>query len=299
MKDYRLLFAIVIFTIIWGTTYLGIRIAVESIPPIFVTGIRHILSALILFLYLFFSKKLQWIGWDNLRIQAILSFFVLIMTNGFVTIAEETISSSLASLIFAFSPILVFIGSVALKMQKFSIRALTGVLLAFSGITFVFKDSISELTNSEFREGIMYMILAILGSASGTIFIRKTNYQSNHNIFLNLMYQFVFAGLIQMSYGLAFSEEEFDISEWSRQSVGALLYLTMFGSIIAYVAYTYALRKVPAIKISLLSYVNTIIAIFLGWLILDEPIDSNFIIATLLIILGLFITNYNPKMFKK
>lgn len=299
MKDYRLLFSIIIFTIIWGTTYLGIRVAVESIPPIFVTGIRHCLSALILFLYLTFSKNLKWIGWDNLRIQAILSFFVLIMTNGFVTIAEETISSSLASLIFAFAPILVFIGSLALKMQKFSFRALLGVLVAFSGIVLVFKDNISELANEEFREGIFYMFLAILGSASGTIFIRKTNYQSNHNIFLNLMYQFIFAGVIQMSYGLAFSEDDFNIAEWSRHSIGALLYLTIFGSIIAYVAYTYALRKVPAIKISLLSYVNTIIAIFLGWLILDEPIDSNFIFATILIILGLFITNYNPKMFKK
>lgn len=62
MKDYRLLFSIIIFTIIWGTTYLGIRIAVETIPPIFVTGIRHILSALILFLYLTISQNLEWIG---------------------------------------------------------------------------------------------------------------------------------------------------------------------------------------------------------------------------------------------
>lgn len=240
---------------------------------------------------------MDWV--KNLKTQMILSFFVLIMTNGFVTIAEETIPSNLASLIFAIAPILVFIGSIALKMQQFSFRALSGVLLAFLGIAFVFKDNLSDLTNEEFREGIFYMLLAILGSASGTIFIRKTNYQSNHNIFLNLMYQFAFAGAIQMSYGLFLSEDKFNITEGAIHSIGALLYLTIFGSIIAYVAYTYALKKVPAIKISLLSYVNTIIAIFLGWLILDEPIDSNFIIATILIILGLFITNYNPKMFNK
>lgn len=299
MKDYRLLFSILTFTIIWGTTYLGIRVAVDSIPPIFVTGIRHCLSALILFLYLIFSKNLKWIGWENLKTQIVLSFFVLIMTNGFVTIAEETISSSLASLMFAFAPILVFIGSIILKMQQFSIRALIGVLLAFSGIVVVFKDNIADLSHPDFREGIGYMILAILGSASGTIYIRKTNYQNNHNIFLNLMYQFAFAGTLQMGYGLMMSEEHLTPSEWKNESVLALLYLTIFGSIIAYICYTYALKKVPAIKISLLSYVNTIIAIFLGWLILDEPIDMDFIIATILIILGLFITNYNPKMFKK
>ena len=80
--------------------------------------------------------------------------------------------------------------------------------------------------------------------------------------------------------------------------MAALLYLTIFGSIIAYLAYTYALSKVPAIKISLISYVNTIIAIFLGWIILDEPISSDFIIASIMIILGIFITNYNPEIFK-
>lgn len=298
MKDLKLTFSILAIAIIWGTTFLGIRVAVETIPPIYVAGIRHLLSALILFVYLALSKNIYWIGWKNLKVQMILSFFILILTNGFVTIAEETISSSLASLISACSPILVFIGSVILGMLPFTIRALVGVLIAFSGIIFVFSDSIAELANAEYRNGIFYMIIAVLGSASGTIFIRKSNYKSNHNILLNLMYQFVFAGVIQMISGIAMGQE-LETHLWSTKSIGALLYLTLFGSIIAYLAYTYALSKVPAIKISLISYINTIIAILLGWVILDEPINSDFIIATILIILGIFITNYRPEMFKR
>lgn len=298
MKNFLLTLSIFAIAIIWGTTYLGIRVAVESISPIYVTGLRHTLSAIIVLIYLILTKNLKWIGWKNLKIQMILSFFVLIITNGFVTIAEETISSSLASLIGSFSPILVFIGSVILKMQKFTFRTLLGVLLAFSGIVFVFWDNVSDLANADYRTGILYMLMAVLGSASGTIFIRKTNYQSQHNIFLNLFYQFIFAGAIQIGYGLT-SNEEMQLQAWSNESIFALLYLTIFGSIIAYVAYTYALSKVPAIKVSLLSYVNTLIAIFLGWLVLDEPVNSRFIIATAMIILGIFITNYNPNLFKK
>lgn len=298
MKDIKLTLSILAIAIIWGTTFLGIRVAVETIPPIYVAGIRHILSAIILLVYLGLSKNIFWIGWKNFKVQMILSFFILILTNGMTTIAEETISSSLASLISACSPILVFIGSVVLGMQPFTIRALIGVLMAFSGIIFVFSDSISELANIEYRNGIFYMILAVLGSASGTIFIRKSNYKSNHNIFLNLMYQFVFAGIIQMISGLAMGQK-LEIHTWSTKSIGALLYLTIFGSIIAYLAYTYALSKVPAIKISLISYINTIIAILLGWIVLDESINSDFVIATILIIMGIFITNYKPEMFKR
>ena len=297
MENLKLSSSILAIAIIWGTTFLGIRIAVETIPPIYVTGIRHLLSAIILLIYLTLSKNIQWIGWANFKIQMILSFFILIITNGMVTIAEETISSSLASLISSCSPILVFIGSLILGMQKFTFRALIGILMAFSGIIFVFYDSISELNNYEYRSGIICMVLAVLGSALGTIFIRKTNYKSNHNIFLNLMYQFSFAGIVQMSSGFIMNKS-LNIHLWSTDSVAALLYLTIFGSIIAYLAYTYALSKVPAIKISLISYVNTIIAIFLGWIILDEPISSDFIIASIMIILGIFITNYNPEIFK-
>lgn len=296
MKNFQLTLSLIAISVIWGTTFLGIRIAVETIPPMYVAGIRHSLAGVILLICLFLTKKIEWIGWKNLRIQMVLSTFILIITNGFFTIAEETVTSSLASLVSACSPILVFVGSLFLGMQKFSMRALFGVLLGFSGIVFVFSDGISDFANPEYRLGILFMILAVLGSASGTLFIRKINYQ-NHNILLNLMYQFLFAGILQMGYGLFFGEA-INPEKWSFESVFALLYLTIFGSIIAYLAYTYALTQVSAITVSLSSYINTVIAIFLGWLILDEPVDSNFIIATMMIITGIFITNYRPEMFK-
>ncbi|MDO4763310.1 MAG: EamA family transporter [Flavobacteriaceae bacterium] len=297
MKNLPLTLSVLAVAIIYGTSFLGIRLAVETIPPLYVTGIRHCLAAIILFIYLFFAKQLQWIGWKNLKIQLILSTFILIMTNGLTTIAQEHITSSLASLISACTPILVFIGSVALKMQSFTLKSLIGVLLGFAGIVFIFWDGLADLTNPEYRKGMFYLFLAISGSASGALFIKLTNYKNN-NIPLNLCYQFAFAGVVQIITAIL-TNTAFEPQKWSNQSVISMLALTIFASITAYLAYTYALTQISAVKVSLISYVNTIIAIFLGWLIADEPVNANFIISTIMIILGIFITNYKPEMFKR
>ena len=95
-KDPRLVLAIVTVAVFWGTTFLGIRVAVETIPPWFVAGIRQFLAGIILFFLLIFSKKLKWIGWINFRNQIILSTLMLIVANGMTTVAEKHLTSSLA-----------------------------------------------------------------------------------------------------------------------------------------------------------------------------------------------------------
>lgn len=297
MKNLPLTLSILAIAVIYGASFLGIRLAVETIPPLYVAGLRHCLAASILLIYLIISRQLKWIGWKSLKIQIILSTFILVMTNGLTTIAQEHISSSLASLISACTPILVFIGSVVLKMQTFTLKSLIGVLLGFLGIVFIFWDGLADLANPDYRKGMFYLFLAISGSAAGAIYIKITNYKSS-NIPLNLCYQFAFAGIIQVSSGLILGEE-FNINQWSNQSIISLFLLTIFASIVAYLSYIYALTQISAVKVSLISYVNTIIAIFLGWLIANEPVDTNFIISTIMIILGIFITNYKPNMFKR
>lgn len=297
MKDYRLLLALVAVALIWGTTFLGIRVAVETISPWFVAGFRQLLAGVILAVILLFQKKLKWIGWKNLRIQITLSILMLIVANGLVTVAETRVTSSLASLISASSPLLIFIGSVLLGLQKFTVRSLVGVLLGFSGIVFIFWDGLKDLMNPDYRFGISLMLIAIFGWAAGTIYSKKINYKSD-NIFLNLFYQFLFAGIAQLILAVVF-KENLIIQNWSLRSISAMIYLAVFGSVAAFFAFNYALTKVTATQVSLLSYINTIIAITLGWLLLDEPISTKFIIAAVLIISGVFITNYSPDMFRR
>ena len=296
-KDPRLVLAIVTVAVFWGTTFLGIRVAVETIPPWFVAGIRQFLAGAILFCLLIFSKKLKWIGWINFRNQIILSTLMLIVANGMTTVAEKHLTSSLASLISATSPLLVFLLSILFSMQKFTIRGLIGVLLGFSGILLIFKNGLQDLLVPEYRIGVISMFVAISGWALGTIFTKKIN-QSPQNISLNLFYQFSFAGVAQIIFGFI-AADNLSFSSWSLTSIAATVYLAIFGSVIAFFAFHYALKKISPTQISILSYVNTIIAIFLGWLVLNEEISATFIAATALIIIGVFITNYKPGMFRK
>lgn len=297
MKDYKLIFAVLTVAIVWGTTFLAIRIAVETIPAWFVAGIRQFLAAVIMLFILLYRREFKWIGWKNLGYQLIFSTLMLIVANGMTTVAEEDVTSSLTSLISACSPIVVFLGSVAIGLQKFTFRAFFGVLMCFSGILFIFWDGLADMANPDYRLGIVYLFIAIGGWASGTIFTKKLNIQSR-NISLNLFYQFAFAGIVQLCFAFMFSED-YHFGNWSVKSISAMLYLAIFGSVSAFFAFHYALTKISPVQVSILAYVNTVISIFLSWLILDESISVKFIVAAVLIILGVFIINYNPEMFKR
>lgn len=297
MKDYKLIFAVITVALVWGTTFLAIRVAVETIPAWFVAGIRQFLASMIMLTILLSRKEFRWIGWKNLGYQIIFATLMLVIANGMTTVAEETVSSSLASLISASSPILVFLGSVAIGLQKFSFKALIGVLMCFSGILFIFWDGIQDLANPDYRMGIIFLFCAIAGWASGTIFTKKLNIQSG-NISLNLFYQFLFAGIIQIIFAFLFTQN-YNFENWTLKSISAMLYLAVFGSVAAFFAFHYALTKISPVQVSILAYINTIIAIFLGWLIMDENISAKFILAAILIICGVFIINYKPELFKR
>ncbi|MCX8525406.1 EamA family transporter [Chryseobacterium formosus] len=297
MKNYKLTLAIFTVAIVWGTTFLAIRVAVETIPGWFVAGIRQFLAAIIMLIILLYKNEFKWIGWKNLGYQLIFSSLMLIVANGMTTVAEEEVTSSLASLISACSPIVVFLGSVAIGLQKFSLKALFGLILCFSGVLFIFWDGIEDLANPDYRLGVIFLLIAILGWAAGTIFTKKLNIQSK-NITLNLFYQFIFAGVIQLCFAFSFSEN-YNFENWSIKSISAMIYLAVFGSVAAFFAFHYALTKISPVQVSILAYINTIISIFLSWLILDEKISAKFIVAAVLIIAGVFIINYKPELFKR
>lgn len=297
LKDYKLIIAILTVAIVWGTTFLAIRIAVDTIPGWFVAGIRQGLAAIILFSILVFRRKMKWIGWKNLSYQLTFSSLMLIMANGLTTVAEESIPSSLTSLISSSSPMIVFLGSVFFGLEKFSFRNFFGVILCFCGIFFIFWHGFEDFSNPEYAVGIFLLFCSIAGWSAGVIFTKKLNIH-NDNISLNLFYQFAFAGMVQMIFAFYFSEN-YNFENWTVKSIVAMLYLSVFGSVITFFAFHYALTKISPIQVSILSYVNTIIGIFLGWLVLSEDISMKFIIAAILIICGVFITNYKPGMLKR
>ncbi|MDN3675502.1 EamA family transporter [Flavobacterium branchiarum] len=291
--DYKLFFCLATVGIVWGTTFLGIKVAVETIPPWFVTSIRQGFAGLIVLVILLFKKELKWIGWTSFKHQLIPALLMIVIANGFTTIAEQTLPSGLASIMTALSPILIFIGSVLIGLQKASIRGFLGVVIGFSGVVFIFKDGLGAFLDSNYQHGLIFISLAIFGWAFGTLYTKKQAHKSNA-IVLNLFYQFAIATVVQLVLAFLFSPNP-DLNSWSLRSFFAALYLSVFGSVIAFLSYHYAIKRITAVQISILSYINTIIAVFLGWILLDEVITVDFIIATALIILGVFIINYKKK----
>lgn len=295
-RDFKLIAAMAAFGIIWGTTYLGIRIAVETVPPWFVVAIRQAIATLILLVYLISTKQLKWIGFKDFKRHFILGILMFVVANGLTTVAEEIIPSGLTSLLTSLSPIVVFLGSLLVGLQKPSLKGFLGVALGFAGVAFIFRTGFSDLLDANYLTGVLTLAVAICGWAIGTIYSKMHAHKSS-NLFLDLLYQFGTAAVIQTILAFVISNDT-NVASWSARSVLAIIYLAVFGSIIAYFAYTYALKKVSAVQVSILSYFNTIIALFLGWLILNEPITVDLLIATVLIIAGVFITNYKKKEVK-
>lgn len=291
--DVKLLLALLGVAIIWGTTYLAIRVAVETVPGWYVTAMRQGLATVILLIVLLYKKELKWHGINYMLRQLLLSVLMVVIANGMTTLAEKTIPSGITALINSFSPLLVFVGSVALGYQKPSFKGFIGIVTGLFGIVFLFRNGVSDLWSPEYRTGIIYLLIANTGWAIGTI-CSKRFHISSKGIFLDLFYQFAFSAIIQFVLALLFSGDP-HFGEWSVISLSAIAYLGIFGSVIGYFCYTFALKKVMASEVSMLTYFNTVIALFLGWLILDEKITIDIIIAAFMIIAGVFITNYKKR----
>jgi drug/metabolite transporter (DMT)-like permease len=291
--DVKLLLSLLIVAVVWGTTYLGIRIAVETIQPWYVTSIRQGIAAFILLSILLFNKQLKWIGWHDFVMQLIPSLMMIVIANGFTTIAEQSLPSGITSILSALSPLVVYLSSSSIGLQKFTLKGLIGVLVGFIGVVFIFKDGLGAILDPNYKTGILFISIAILSWSLGTVYTKFHSAKVN-NISLNLFYQFSIAAIVQLLLAKIF-HPNVDMSLWSFRSFAAVVYLAIFGSVLAFFCYHYAIKRVSAIEVSVLNYINTIIAVFLGWLLLNEVITFDFIIATLLIILGVFITNYKKK----
>lgn len=288
--DLRLIGSLLAVAVIWGTTYLGIRIAVETIPPWFVAAIRQSIAALILLLILIRRNELIWKGWPHLVRQMILGTLMVVIANGMTTVAEQSIPSGLTSLLNAVNPIIVFLVCIAIGLQKPSLKGFLGVIIGFSGVAFIFREGFTALLDPSYKQGILFICIALGGWTAGTIYIKKSNQKSDH-IFLDLFCQFAFSAAVQFILAFLFSGDT-AVGSWTVRSLAAVVYLALFGSVVAFFCFHYALKKVTPTQVSILSYFNTVIALFLGWLILDEVITFDIVVATALIILGVFITNY-------
>lgn len=289
-KLYLALFCVAFF---WGTTFLAIRVGVETIPPFILAGIRNLISGSIIFCYLLSQKKLEKVNPRQFLRAFILSILMIVLANGLTTYSEKFITSGLASLISTLTPFCVLILNLILSYEKLSVNTVVGIVLGMFGIFLIYQSSLTDLLIPEYRQGIFALLLAILAWSIGTIFMKRGS-ENALTMLMNVCVQMLIAGVVLTSIQF-YATPDISVAAWSIRSICAMIYLALFGSVVGYVAFSYLISQLPSTKVVVLSYVNLVVALFLGWLILDEIITSRIIAATILIISGVVIVNYKKQ----
>jgi drug/metabolite transporter (DMT)-like permease len=281
-KAYAAWIAVCFF---WGTTYVAIRVAVESYPPFFMAGVRFVLAGSILFAVLII-RGTPLPGKRELVDAAVVGIALLSVANGLVAWSEQWIPSSLAALVVATLPFWVMGIEAALPGgEKITLRQVLGVLIGFTGLLLLFGPELESGIDRNYVKGIGALLLAPLSWASGTIYAKYRSVKSTPLRAASL--QMIIGGLVLLLVGMALGQHK--NLAFDPRGLFAVLYLMIFGSIVAYVCFVYILDKLPSSTVSLYAYINPVIAVILGKMIFNERLDLSVIAGTAIILFGVLL----------
>lgn len=256
----------------WGTTYLGIRIALEDFPPALLVCMRNLLSgAITLSVAAMMGAHLP--RGRDLWMTALYGLMVIAMGNGTLAVAEQWIPSGLASLFVTTSPFW-FVGIDALLPggEKLHAPTIRGLLLGFAGVAvLVAPDAWAALTGHSFASGGAVILAFLILQLSGASWALGSLLQRNMR---TRAHPFVIGGVQQLSTGLVLLAPgifQIPSSHWTTRGVAAIVYLAIFGGIVGYSCYALALSRLPPATVSTYTYVNPVVAVFLGWWFFREP----------------------------
>lgn len=282
--------ALIIVCFFWGTTYLALRIGVKDFPPFLFSGIRQVSAGLLLFIGMYFFGKLEKMSIKDVLRQALPGILLITFGNGIIGWAELYIPSGLAALIVSVMPIyVVVINLVSGKEQKkLNAKTIAGFVLGCLGIVLIFKDNLGDLGKPEYLWGVLASFAACFFWAIGSIYIKSNTF--NTNSYSNAAIQFTSGGIGCFVFSLFFDDfSRFEMV--TAESLWALLYLTLIGSLLAYMCYLYAIQHLPIVVVSTYAYVNPVIAILLGVAILHEKITWFTVLALATTLYGVYLIN--------
>ena len=284
--------------LIWGTTFLAIRIGVRDFPPFLFAAIRQICAGVLLSAVVFITQRPKLPTLKHLVQMALLGFLMITLGNGLVSWAEVFVDSGVAAIICSVMPVLVILINLSVNRSELpNTLIVIGVLTGLAGIVLVFSEHLQNFTNSNYTVGIFLIFLAVVAWAIGSLIVRKTN--QNSNLFQNAGIQMIFGGIWCLP--LSFIFDDLNTIHWTASTTYSLIYLIIFGSAIAYVLYFYAISKLPMTIASLYSYINPLVAVVLGSLVLDEKLNLKIGLAFLVTVAGIYMVNrgYQQQQQKK
>jgi drug/metabolite transporter (DMT)-like permease len=280
--------AYIIVCIVWGSTYLAIKVGVQTIPPFWLAGMRFMVAGLLILGYLKFKKIALPVGYQNYIPLFIIGFLLLVIGNGCVVWSEQYISSGFAALLAGTVPLwMALISIIFIKSSEISTRVILGILLGFTGMLVLVEPGIGPF-NFVSLKGIFGMLIAAISWSFGSIYTSRIG--KRYDALVLAAFEMLFAGPVLLI--LALCTESFHPVQISLNSWWALGYLIIFGSCITLSAYAYLMGHGHTPWASTYAYVNPVIAVFLGWLILYEPITWNIWVGGIIILIGISIVHW-------
>lgn len=296
-KDlYKAYIALGLVSFFWGTTYIAARIGVQHMPGLFVSGIRQFVSGSILVSF-FLIKGHKIPGREILKKISVQSIFLLCIANGLLTWSVEYISGGLAAVIAALVPLFIALFTVWMsRCAKITRWMLVGLIMGFAGVLTIFYDYLGQLQHKSFLIGVLLAMVSTMSWSFGTVYSSKQ--KPAIDILFNVGLQMLIAGIVVLTV-CAITGKYVSLAAIGQSSWLALSYLIVFGSLLAYSAYVFVISKLPPTQVSVYAYINPIVAVLLGWLLLSEKMNVNMIIGTVITLSGVFLVNREFKKVKR
>lgn len=286
-KRAKAIFCLALVCLLWGTTWIASKEGVRHMPPLQMAGIRQLLGGAC---YVFFfvargERRPQGKEWQSIIILSLLNF---LLANGLSTWGLKYISSGLGAIIGAIFPLwLVVIGLFSAK-AKMPNKAILGLLLGFTGICIIFYQHLNDFFNADFRFGIFLSLAATWAWAFGTIYTKK--HAANFNPYFSIGLQMLVSG-IALTVISHSTNDAIPVTAIPWQSWTAIAYLVIFGSVISFIAYLYALQNLSTGQTSLYAYINPIVAVLLGWMLFSENLTLFIAAGGVVALLGVYLVN--------
>jgi drug/metabolite transporter (DMT)-like permease len=272
----------------WGSTYLAIDIAVQKIPPVLMCAVRFSIAGVAMLIACAVMKKRIWYSAEQIALAAVVGILLLMGGNLTLSWAELSVPSGLAALIVAITPLwFLVLDSLLLGHHRISSRGKAGLALGIVGLFVLFWPELHASTALGHRE--LVASLSLLGGsfswALGSVLSKR--WQSGMDVFSATAWQVTAAGVANFLFALVLG----DLSRvaWTMRSVSAVFYLIVCGSWIGYTAYIWLLEHVPTSKVSTYAYVNPVVAVFLGWLILHERVDRFIVMGSIIVVVSVIL----------
>ena len=281
------MFAFGLVYLFWGSTYLGIDIAVQTIPPALMCGVRFSIAGVVMLAVCAATGRRIFYSAKQIALAAVVGLLLLMGGNLTLSYAELSVTSGLAALIIAITPLwFLVLDSLLLGHHRISGRGKAGLALGIVGLFILVWPELQSRSLGH-RE-LWASISLIAGSFSWALgSVLSKRWQSGMDVFSATGWQVLAAGAGNFIFAVL--NDDFSHVKWTARGVSATLYLVVCGSWIGYTAYIWLLKHVPTSKVSTYAYVNPVVAVFLGWLVLHERVDRFILAGSAVVILSVIL----------